>query len=65
MMMTHGLMPFGVIPVSTLAEYVGIDVALMFAAAMLALSILILGIYFPDLRRIDKGHGDSQLVGHN
>ncbi len=65
MMMTHGLMPFGVIPVSTLAEYVGIDVALMFAAAMLALSMLILGIYFPDLRRIDKGHGDSQLVGHN
>jgi MFS family permease len=57
MMMTHGLMPIGIIPVSALAEYVGIDVALLFAAAMLALSMLLLGVWFPDLRRIDKGHG--------
>ncbi|HIG42979.1 MAG: MFS transporter [bacterium] len=62
MMMTHGLMPFGVIPVSALAEYVGIDVALMFAAVMLVLSMILLGYFFPDLRRIDKGHGDSTLV---
>ncbi|HJL61669.1 MAG TPA: MFS transporter [Pseudomonadales bacterium] len=62
MMMTHGLMPFGVIPVSVLAEFVGIDVALMFSAVMLVLSMLILGHYFPDLRRIDKGHGENTLV---
>jgi hypothetical protein len=61
MMMTHGLMPFGVIPVSAMAEYVGIDVALMFAAIMLVVSMLLLGYFFPDLRRIDKGHGDSSL----
>ena len=66
MMMTHGLMPFGVIPVSVLAEFVGIDVALIFAAAMLVLSMLVLGYFFPDLRRIDKGHGEHTLLeeGH-
>jgi len=61
MMMTHGLMPLGVIPVSALAEYVGIDVALMFSAIMLVFSMLALGYFFPDLRRIDKGHGDHAL----
>jgi hypothetical protein len=45
-----------------LAEFVGIDVALMFSAVMLVLSMLILGHYFPDLRRIDKGHGENTLV---
>jgi MFS family permease len=62
MMMTFGLMPIGVIPVSALAEFVGIDVALIFAAVMLVVSMLILGYLFPDLRRIDKGYGDSVLV---
>ena len=62
MMMTFGLMPVGVIPVSALAEVVGIDVALMFSAVMLVLSMLLLGYLFPDLRRIDKGHGENVLV---
>ena len=56
-MMTHGLMPLGTLPVSALAEYVGIEVALMFAAVMLLLSMLSLGFWIPELRRIDKGHG--------
>ncbi|MCH7743912.1 MAG: MFS transporter [Proteobacteria bacterium] len=63
MMMSFGLMPVGVIPVSVLAEYVGIDVALMFAAVMLAASMLLLDYLFPDLRRIDKGHGENMLLG--
>lgn len=63
MMMAHGLMPLGVLPVSALAEYVGIDVALLFSGAMLALSMLLLGIFFPDLKRIDRGHGSAALVG--
>lgn len=62
MMMTFGLMPLGVIPVSALAEFVGIDIALMFGAAMLALSMYLLGYVFPDLQKIDKGHGDKVLV---
>ncbi|MDA0789339.1 MAG: MFS transporter [Proteobacteria bacterium] len=63
MMMAHGLMPLGVLPVSALAEFVGIDVALMFSAGMLALSMVLLGVFFPDLRRIDRGHGSAALVG--
>jgi MFS family permease len=62
MMMTFGLMPIGVIPVSALAEFVGIDIALMVSSIMLAFSMLCLGYIFPDLVRIDKGHGESVLV---
>lgn len=62
MMMTFGLMPFGVIPISALAEYVGIDVALFCSAILLVISMLLLGFFFPDLRRIDKGHGDQALL---
>ena len=62
MMMTHGLMPLGVIPISALAEYIGIDIALMVSAAMLVVSMLLLGYFFPDLRNIDRGHGDNALV---
>jgi MFS family permease len=61
MMMSHGLMPLGVLPVSALAEFVGIDAALMFSAVMLALSMILLGYFFPDLKRIDKGHGADAL----
>ncbi len=61
MMMAHGLMPIGVLPISALAEYVGIEVALLFSAVMLALSMVLLGYFYPDLKRIDKGHGESVL----
>jgi len=62
MMMTFGLMPIGVIPVSALAEFVGIDVALLFSAAMLMLSMVFLAYFFPDLLKLDKGHGDHILI---
>ena len=62
MMMTFGLMPLGVIPVSVLAEFVGIDWALLFSATMLGLSMIVLNLVFPELVRIDKGHGDHRLV---
>lgn len=62
-MMSHGLMPMGVIPISAMAEYVGIDVALMFAAVMLVISMLIIRFFFPDLQRIDKGYGDEEFIG--
>ncbi len=56
MMMTHGLMPLGIIPVSAVAEFIGIDVAIMISALLLALSTFLLGIIYPELRRIDRGH---------
>lgn len=62
MMMAFGLMPIGVIPVSALAEFVGIDIALLFAAAMLMLSMALLAYFFPNLLKLDKGHGDHLLI---
>ena len=62
MMMTFGLMPIGVIPVSALVEFVGFDIALMFGAGMLAPSMFLLGYFYTDLMKIDKGHGDKVLI---
>lgn len=61
MMMAHGLAPFGIIPVSFVAENIGIAWSLLFASTMLVLSMLLLGGFFPDLKRIDKGHGENTL----
>ena len=57
LMMAHGLMPLGVLPVSAAAEFIGIDTALMLSAVLLGLSMFVLGRVFPDLRHIDRGHG--------
>jgi MFS transporter, DHA1 family, staphyloferrin A biosynthesis exporter len=56
-MMAMGLMPIGVIPVSVAAEFIGIHEALLASAVLLAISVLVLGFLFPEVRRIDKGHG--------
>jgi MFS family permease len=61
-MMTMGLMPLGIIPISAAAEYVGIDVALLISAVLLAASMVWLGWSFPDLKKIDKGHGVTSPV---
>ena len=61
MMMTHGLTPLGVIPISAAAEFVGIDIGLFISAALLASTMLLLGWVYPELRRIDKGHGPAML----
>ena len=54
-MMTHGLMPLGIIPVSFIAEHAGIDVGLFCSAIALIVATLLCGIYLPALRHIDKG----------
>ncbi len=65
MMMAHGLMPLGIIPISGAAESIGIHVALLLAGALLAISMLGLGAAYPELRHIHKGHGeDAMLPGH-
>ncbi len=56
MMMTHGLMPLGMIPIAAAAEFIGIGVALFASAVLLALSMSVIAVLFPELRRIDKGH---------
>ena len=56
MMMTHGIMPAGMIPVAAAAEFIGIEIALLASAALLALSMAAIAVLFPELRRIDKGH---------
>jgi MFS family permease len=61
MMMAHGLMPLGIIPVSAIAEFVGIGSALLFSAVMLALSMFLIGYWFPMLKRIDQGYGPNAL----
>ena len=56
MMMTHGIMPAGMIPVAAAAEFIGIEIALLASAVLLALSMAGIAMLFPELRRIDKGH---------
>ncbi|MEZ5557653.1 MAG: MFS transporter [Pseudomonadales bacterium] len=56
MMMAMGFMPVGIMPISATAEFVGIDTALLLAGVMLALSLLLIRIWIPQLARIDSGH---------
>ncbi len=58
MMMAHGVMPLGMIPISATAEYVGIDMALLLAGSLLALSLLLLRIWIPGLAAIGRGYDD-------
>ena len=55
-LLIHGLMPLGVIPVGAMAEFVGIEAALMFGAAMLVLIVWLLNVLFPGIKKIDRGH---------
>jgi MFS family permease len=57
MMMSHGLQPLFVIPVSLLAEVAGIDVALLLSAVLLAASMAWIARAFPALRTLDTGDG--------
>lgn len=59
MMMTFGLMPIGVIPVGYVAELYGIGLALWISAWCLAGVTLVLVVFFPSLRRINRGHGEQ------
>ena len=60
MMMTHGVMPLGMIPIAAAAEFIGIGVALLASAGMLAVSMWAIGLWFPALKRLDKGHGEGE-----
>ena len=55
-MMVHALIPIGVIPVSALAEFAGIDVALMTSAGVLVIGLWLLNLRFPGVGQIDRGY---------
>lgn len=63
-MMAHGLTPIGIIPISAAAEFIGIDIALLGSAFLLATSMLLIRNFYPELRSIDKGHGPEDIKAH-
>ena len=54
MMMSHSVMPVGMIPIAAAAEFIGINVALVASGILLAASMALIGQWFPELKRIDK-----------
>ena len=60
-MMAHGLTPIGIIPISAAAEFIGIDIALLGSAFLLATTMLLIRSFYPELRSIDKGHGPNDI----
>jgi MFS family permease len=56
MMMTHGFMPIAVMPISAIAELVGIHAALVIAGLCLAVSMVLIRWWIPELAKIDTGH---------
>ena len=55
--MVNGLMPLGAIPIGIVAESFNIQTALFFGSVMMIVSTFILGLLYPEIRKIDKGHG--------
>lgn len=56
MMMSFGLMPAGVFPMSIMADSLGIANALLISAIGLGGLILLVSILFPSVRSIDRGY---------
>ena len=63
MMMAHGFMPLGIIPISAIAENYGIDMALILAGILLASSLFLLRVWIPELATIDRGHDEGSQEG--
>ena len=59
MMMTFGLMPLGVFPMSILAEQIGIALAILASAVGLGVLTLAMAVVNPVVRRIDLGYDAS------
>ena len=53
-MMSHGLMPLGVIPISLVAEYYSVATAMVVSGACFVVSILLLGFFSSAVRRVDE-----------
>jgi len=55
-MMTHGLMPLGVLPIGYIAETVSVPAALVTSGAILCISTILLGAMMPRVRSINVGY---------
>lgn len=55
-MMSHGLMPLGVLPIGYIAETVSIQAGLVTSGLILCFSTLILGAFVPKIRGINQGY---------
>jgi sugar phosphate permease len=53
-MMSHGLMPIGVIPISMIAERYSVAVALEVAGVVFVLVVLALAVFTSSVRRVDE-----------
>jgi hypothetical protein len=58
MMMAHGIMPLGIMPIAATAEFVGIGVALLLAGVLLAVSLVLIRLWIPQLAHIDRGYDE-------
>jgi hypothetical protein len=52
-MMSHGLMPLGVIPISVIAEYYSVATALIVSGVYFVGLIVLLGMFSASVRRVD------------
>ena len=55
-MMSHGLMPLGVLPIGYIAETVSIPAGLVVSGLILCISTVILGAMMPKVRAINIGY---------
>ena len=53
-MMSHGLMPLGVIPISIIAELFSISAALFVSGICFVICILLLWVFSGSVRRVDE-----------
>lgn len=59
-MMSFGLMPVGAVPISFVADHMGIAAALVVSAAALLAATVAVAITIPELRRIDRGNESTR-----
>ena len=55
-MMSHGLMPLGVLPIGYIAETVSVPEGLATSGIILCLSTLLMGFMMPKVRAINVGY---------
>ncbi len=53
-MMSHGLMPLGVIPISLIAEQFSVATALVVSGATFIVVVLMLMVVSPSVKRVDE-----------
>jgi|TARA_B100000315_G_scaffold230605_1_gene241168 MFS family permease len=55
-MMSHGLMPLGIVPIGWIAEEISVQAGLATSGVMLAGLTILLGVYLAKVRSIDTGY---------